>query len=349
MERIIGIWQWFRETLLFHMVEALILVIGLLLVAFAFLPSEAIIAVENGKYVPQSMFWGYGHLMIAAKGCQINLKNATCSVMNDCKTRMSYCSIIVDDAEYGPSQLKIENDSGIRILVPEETELTIFTPLKTKESGSMYVAGLSDGCQPSFHGEIYISSEGPFYIEPERRSRLFLEIKKDFQVEEKEIDRCKVVPQFSSRAVMTISEKEGMYAYNEGTVRISISDLPWKDGDFKKQLAYANVTSADITMNGNVNFVYTLEPQVYPIYQQALKLKNEGEGLNAIIEGYPDGSETISFYGKVTEASIGNRSLFPSFKKWFLDNAYLAPSALLSIFIGAAALMTEGHKSNKEQ
>lgn len=331
MEKVVRFWKWIRGTLIFNIIEAFILVVVFLMALFTFLPSEATIAIENGRYVPQSMFQNKSCLTLTAKGCNIYLSNAKFVCRSGCDVHIMNCDVIVDDAVYDASKLIVESNVYVQVLVPAETELTVLSL-----SGA-YMTQLSDHPNVYFDSPAYILADNPFYIEAIGNSTLFIETDTG---EKEPVGRCEIIPH-DMNAIMCISK-------DSNTLTLSISDFPWKDGGFKKLLAYSDVTFAEIMMEGTVNFVYTLEAQTYPIYQQKLKLKNGGNGLNAIIEGSADGKEMISFYGRVTKASIGERDLFPGFRKWFVDNAYLAPATLLATFIGAVGLVKQQRKKDEQ-
>lgn len=330
MKKIICCWKWIRGTLIFNIIVASILVAAFLMALFFFLPSEAQIAIEDGRYIPENIFRHKRNFFLSSKTCNIYLSNIKCSWSDSYDVKIRNCDVIVDDAVYDASQLIIEDNLDFRISVPAETEMVIMS------SPSLYAPLAGDIRYMHFFDLSYIYANNPFYIETVyEKDHLF--VKTDTGIEP--IDRCKIEPHDFS-AVMDIRG-------NNAASVLAMSSVPWEDGAFKKLLVYCDVITAEITMDGTVNFMYTLDPHIYPIFQQELKLENEGEGLNAIIEGNGDGSETIKFYGKVTKASIGNRNLFPSFRKWFVDNAYLAPATILATFMSATTLVMQRRKKDE--
>ena len=99
-------------------------------------------------------------------------------------------------------------------------------------------------------------------------------------------------------------------------------------------------------VTGNLALSYSPTPKEYVLYKQELILKNETKPISEFTVDlnveYNEEDEPLKtdgvIYGYVSDGEVSKISLFPSFKTWFYSNAYMTPTAVITIVLTAIAL-----------
>ena len=162
------------------------------------------------------------------------------------------------------------------------------------------------------------------------------------------IDGCTVEPDINGR------DKYSIILWNiseEHAIR-SISTMLRHNG---VNIEATGVSSLDSTVTGKLAVSYTPNPQNYDLNMQDLGLvsSNSSEDMhlkcsvkyNADDDSYK--TEGV-LYGYISEGEISKMTLFPSFKTWFYSNAYMTPTAIITIVLTAIALFNKKKEDGKD-
>ena len=116
---------------------------------------------------------------------------------------------------------------------------------------------------------------------------------------------------------------------------ISVSDIKY----FKSRIS------------GDIEFSYVPTPNEYHIISQELKLENTLKPYPELQLEYTndESSEPTGYIsGYVTNGELSKMSLFPTFTTWFYSNAYMTPTAIITIVISAIALFIKKQDKKEE-
>lgn len=124
-----------------------------------------------------------------------------------------------------------------------------------------------------------------------------------------------------------------------------IAFIEYEDGSLQAE----RIDHFESRVTGNLALSYTPTPQEYDLNKQELILENKTNTLSNLDFDYnvkrnkDDGSYSAegAIYGYVSDGEISEMSLFPSFQTWFYSNAYMTPTAIVSIVLTAIALINK--------
>ena len=138
-----------------------------------------------------------------------------------------------------------------------------------------------------------------------------------------------------------------------GEVEITLRNA--SQGDTKKSvLTYfdcgfieaRHVSLYHATVTGNASISYTPTANEYPLKVQEVRFENtSNHDLNLVITN-PSTSEGTLF-GYITDGSISLFSIFPSLRIWFFSNALLAPTTLLTVILTAISIFVKNKKKEE--
>lgn len=116
--------------------------------------------------------------------------------------------------------------------------------------------------------------------------------------------------------------------------------LKYNSGKFSIE----SISSLKAVTTGKLSLSFTPTPQEYDLIKQDLSLVGQNLNLecNVVYDADDNSYKTEGvLYGYITDGEISEISLFPSFETWFFSNAYMTPTAIITIILTAIALFTK--------
>ncbi len=102
------------------------------------------------------------------------------------------------------------------------------------------------------------------------------------------------------------------------------------------------ITSCTVTASGILRFSYLPLAEEYVLKKQELYLSSDDSSLNL---SYDINSGTAYITGYVTDAQLSQMDLFPNFWNWYFSNIYLAPLTLISTVLTTISMINKSKKS----
>lgn len=101
------------------------------------------------------------------------------------------------------------------------------------------------------------------------------------------------------------------------------------------------LTLCKIVASGKLTVSYTPTPEEYTLNKQELYLLSEDSSLTI---SYDSENNTAFVSGYVNEATLSQMNLFPDFWNWYFSNVYMAPLTLVSTVFAAVSMMNASKK-----
>lgn len=341
------IWQVFKESMIFAVIKACLLIAVLTYLIFAIKPKQAHIVADFSELDIDKTSLTADEITLTPQGC----KGFTFSSKDAVYFRLPNCEIkelpFVPNHKYTwlaiyPGDDQMDYDIA-NILI------SITGQMDSVRLSNVHLFGKTDylfaGSKCEFVGPVKIEIG---------RGKAVLETQYGDEVEELDNTSFTMIPDTSDGTLdgeqlfeveldNSLFKENGNFWNREAQSIIAF--IEYEDGSLQAE----RIDHFESRVTGNLALSYTPTPQEYDLNKQELILENKTNTLSNLDFDYnvkrnkDDGSYSAegAIYGYVSNGEISEMSLFPSFQTWFYSNAYMTPTAIVSIVLTAIALINK--------
>ena len=352
--------RWFYRTfinsLLFAVIKASLLIFVLVHIIFAIKPNQSYVSAKISEIDEFKTSYKADSVLLKSKECDeisfsskeaIRISLANCKVEEwDSSDAYRYWLVIYPREDEGDTYCSFQimgQMNEVRLFDVSAEELLHGYVSKSECSfvGPQILTIEGKAVIETDDGEKKAELEGDYFNIVEREERYYGDYPSKPYYSPTYVDVSNPVKSYKAliESCSPIDHDE-YYKNRENMTQNIEADLSCSGGS----MSVGDIVHLDTIVTGETTITYTLTPQEFCLVRQEIELICKSKTYSDFNLELNLDEMTGTLTGYVTEGKISRISIFPSFKTWFYSNAYMAPSAIITIVLSATALFSK----NKE-